>query len=256
MPDIYQISIMAAALVLIAGVVIWRIVSHGQQQLADQKAEQNQLIQCSQNENQQLLDQVIALRQDLASKDLSLKELQAAQLNLKVLLAEQEEALHRQDAVNQAAQSVLRDESKHLRAGFLGKSVNLVSEVAEMSNIAVTFENWHEQMDSLMTQNREMHQQNREFGDIVKHVIILSLNAAIEAARAGDSGRGFAVVADEIRNLAHRSEMLSKEFSKSLHKNDLTTTATFQEIQADGKMISAAISSLESRIKQLGSGLH
>jgi methyl-accepting chemotaxis protein len=150
----------------------------------------------------------------------------------------------------------VREENNSLRAGFLRKSIHLVSEVGEMGNIAVTFENWHEQMDSLMTQNREMHQQNREFGDIVKHVIILSLNAAIEAARAGDSGRGFAVVADEIRNLAGRSEMLSKEFSKSLHKNDLTTTATFQEIQADGKMISAAISSLESRIKQLGVGLH
>jgi methyl-accepting chemotaxis protein len=77
------------------------------------------------------------------------------------------------------------------------------------------------------------------------------LNAAIEAARAGESGRGFAVVADEVRKLAARSEALSIEYGRSLHKNDLTTTATFQEIQADGKMIVAAISGVEAIIGQL-----
>jgi hypothetical protein len=44
---------------------------------------------------------------------------------------------------------------------------------------------------------------------------------------------------------------LSKDYSNSLYKNDLTTTATFQEIQADGKMIISAISGLESQISQL-----
>lgn len=106
-----------------------------------------------------------------------------------------------------------------------------------------------------MEQNREMHKQNSEFASIVKHVVLLSLNAAIEAARAGEAGRGFAVVADEVQVLAVRSEALSKEYSKSLHRNDLTTTATFQEIQADGKMIIGAISSLEALIGKVKSRL-
>jgi methyl-accepting chemotaxis protein len=131
----------------------------------------------------------------------------------------------------------------------------LAADAAQLRNVAIKFEHWHDDMNSLMAQNREMHKQNDEFGAIVKHIVILSLNAAIEAARAGESGRGFAVVADEVRNLAFRSEALSKEYRNSLYKNDLTTTATFQEIQADGKMIISAIGSLESLIGQLKTDL-
>jgi hypothetical protein len=128
---------------------------------------------------------------------------------------------------------------------------NLAKEATQLKNIAVTFENWHEDMSTLMQQNREMHKQNKDLSAIVRHVDILALNAAIEAARAGESGRGFAVVADEVRKLAARSQSLSDDFSKSLHKNDLTTTATFQDIQASGKMITAAVFGLESMINHL-----
>jgi methyl-accepting chemotaxis protein len=138
-----------------------------------------------------------------------------------------------------------------LRADLLNQLTRLAAEAASLRSVAVTFEHWHEEMDSLLVQNREMHKQNAEFSSIVKHVVIVALNAAIEAARAGEEGRGFAVVADEVRKLAARSETLANEYSRSLHKNDLTTTATFQEIQADGKMIVAAISSVEAMIGQL-----
>jgi hypothetical protein len=145
----------------------------------------------------------------------------------------------------------LREAMQSLRNELEPRVAHIAKEAAQMRSISVTFEHWHEEMNSLMVQNREMHKQNQEFASIVKHVVILSLNAAIEAARAGESGRGFAVVADEVRTLAFRSESLSKEYSKSLYKNDLTTTATFQEIQADGKLIAAAISSLEAEVRQL-----
>jgi methyl-accepting chemotaxis protein len=138
-----------------------------------------------------------------------------------------------------------------LRHEALDEVERIAGEVAALRNIAVTFEHWHEEMSSLLVQNREMQKQNEEFASIVKHVVIVALNAAIEAARAGEAGRGFAVVADEVRKLAARSETLSVDYSRSLHKNDLTTTATFQEIQADGKMVVAAISGIESLIGRL-----
>ncbi len=145
----------------------------------------------------------------------------------------------------------LRQASHSLKSDLHHSITNLAEEVGQLREIALTFEHWHDEMNTLMVQNREMRRQNSEFGDIVKYVVLLSLNAAIEAARAGEAGRGFAVVADEVQVLAVRSDALSKDYSKSLYKNDLTTTATFQEIQADGKMIIGAISSIESLISQL-----
>jgi hypothetical protein len=59
------------------------------------------------------------------------------------------------------------------------------------------------------------------------------------------------VVAAEVKNQAKLMQALSGDMGKDLHKSELTTTATFQDIQAGGKMIMAAISGLELMVKQL-----
>ena len=128
---------------------------------------------------------------------------------------------------------------------------DLKKDVSGLLTILSTLNRWDDEMSKLMQQNAYMLKQNREFSDIVKQTVILALNASIEAARAGEAGRGFAVVADEVRALATRAEGFSANYRDSLYKNDLVTTATFQDIQASGKMILTAVHALDSRLNKL-----
>jgi methyl-accepting chemotaxis protein len=139
---------------------------------------------------------------------------------------------------------------------WLEQARRIAAEASRLKSLAATFERWHEQMISLMKQNEDMHAKNHELSSIVKHVVIVSLNASIEAARAGTAGRGFAVVASEVRALAARSEELSRSYRDSLDRNDLTTTVTFQDIQAGGKMITASLGCVEMLADRFQSRLH
>jgi methyl-accepting chemotaxis protein len=137
----------------------------------------------------------------------------------------------------------------------LDGSKALASEILALLDLVKTFERWHSDMNELIIHNRAMHDKNDEFASIVKYMIIVTLNASIEAARAGAAGRGFAVVADEMRNLAARAESLSEGYRNSLHQNDLITTTTFQDLQAGGKMIIGSLTGLNLINNKIKDGL-
>jgi methyl-accepting chemotaxis protein len=124
-----------------------------------------------------------------------------------------------------------------LRSLLSSDYVQLMGNIELLMGFAKTVERWHDEMQAILDNTRNIKRQNEEFSRIVSNVVMLALNAAIEAARAGEAGRGFAVVADGVRDLANTSMQLSNEYKKNLSKNDLITTTTFQDIQASGNMI-------------------
>ena len=132
-----------------------------------------------------------------------------------------------------------------LNEGIQKTAEQLESSYKEAERYADTAENSRESMEALMVAMARISEASEKIGNIISEIEsiasqtnLLSLNASIEAARAGDAGRGFAVVADQIRTLAEQS-------AKSAVDSRNLIEASIYEVGEGNKIAAKASDSLK-----------
>ena len=116
----------------------------------------------------------------------------------------------------------------------------------EMREINETIKHTSDVIINLGNQSKEIESILTIISDIANQTNLLALNAAIEAARAGEHGRGFAVVADEVRKLAEESQESTKQIEGIIHTIQRETEKAVASIRVGTSKVSSGLDKTES----------
>ncbi len=190
------------------------------------------------------------------SNELSVTALQVGsnvEKSVKIVDETTENASSTQNQIKVAIQDALRSKQEMLEAnGMLNNARDEI--VILTSKVQTSVESEQElamKIEELSRDTEQVKDVLVVISDIAEQTNLLALNAAIEAARAGEHGRGFAVVADEVRKLAERTQKSLAEINATINVIVQSTASASDEMSANSKQmeeLSTISTEVESKI--------
>ena len=150
-------------------------------------------------------------------------------------------------SIDQVSDNSGQAEQKAKRSGDLSQSVGeeVLRVVADFQRIEQAVSEAAQQMQGLGNRARDISSIANVIKDVADQTNLLALNAAIEAARAGEQGRGFAVVADEVRKLAERTNQSAQEITEMVTSVQKSTEATSAVMDEGRQLVIQSVHQIE-----------